>query len=335
LRAVTYNVGTDEVGGGGLSRLRWDRGLMRGELDAVRDGLYVDAVSIFGTRHDRLADTAGHALRHGLHVAVQPRLYDRPPTEVLDHLAAAARDAERLRERHTREVLLILGCEHVLFTPGITPGADFFARIEHLSSGTADLPAIMSRLNAFLAEAVAVARRHFRGRISYAAVAGLESVDWNPFDIVGIDYYDHRPSRENHLAALTEYQRWNKPVAAWEFGCATFTGAPEMGGMGWNIVDYTVDPPVIRDGYVRDEQAQARHLANMIETFQRASLFAAAPYTFIAPAAPHLPADPQHDYDTASFALCATLRRHPADDASPYVRRPKAAYHALAHAYRR
>lgn len=28
-----------------------------------------------------------------------------------------------------------------------------------------------------------------------------------------------------------------------EFGTCTFEGAPAQGGMGWNVVDYTKQPP--------------------------------------------------------------------------------------------
>src|SRR4051794_32589744 len=65
LRGVTYDTGIDTLGE--LSRLRWSRRLMEGELDAIRDGLHCNAVSIAGTRIERLAETASAALHRDLH----------------------------------------------------------------------------------------------------------------------------------------------------------------------------------------------------------------------------------------------------------------------------
>lgn len=82
-------------------------------------------MTVFGTDLDRLHRTAGEALRRGLHVSIQPRLYDHSQREVLAHMTRAAERAEALRRDHPGTVTLIAGCEHMLFTPGIVPGATF------------------------------------------------------------------------------------------------------------------------------------------------------------------------------------------------------------------
>ncbi len=151
----------------------------------------------------------------------------------------------------------MIGCEFMLFTPGIVPGADFFERVEHLTNGSPDMPAIVRRFRAYTAKMVKVARSNFRGRITYGAAADLEPVDWALFDIVGLDYYSYHADPAEHTAELAPFRKWGKPILILEFGCCTFTGAAAAGGMGWDIVDYTVDPPAIKDGYVRNEQEQA------------------------------------------------------------------------------
>jgi hypothetical protein len=113
-----------------------------------------------------------------------------------------------------------------------------------------------------------VARSNFHGRVTYGAASDLEQVDWSIFDIVGLDYYSYHRNRADHSKELKPFRRWGKPIMILEFGCCTFTGAAEAGGMGWDIVDYTQDPPVVKPGHVRNEQEQADHLVTMLEVFE-------------------------------------------------------------------
>jgi hypothetical protein len=329
LRGVAYD--TEFLGD--LSRVRWSRELMRGEVRAIDRQLHANWVNVFGTQVDWLIETATEALRRGLTVSIQPRAFDRPQAEALDQLRRTACAAERLRRRYNPEVILVVGCEFMLFTPGIVPGADFFERVEYLSRGDFDMAELQRRLDAYLAKTVAVARSNFKGRITYGAASDLERVDWSRFDIVGLDYYSYHERRADHSAELARFRRWGKPILILEFGSCTFTGAPQVGGMGWDIVDYEQDPPVIKDGYVRDEQAQADHLTNMLQVFAGEGFLGAAPYTFISPDNPHLP-DPKYDLDIAAFSLCKVIRKRPLDPASPYRWEPKKSFHAVAALYR-
>ncbi|HEY3561276.1 MAG TPA: hypothetical protein VGL05_27615, partial [Kribbella sp.] len=109
----------------------------------------------------------------------------------------------------------------------------------------------------------------------------------------------------------------------------TFTGASKLGGMGWDIVDYSGDVPVIPPQYVRNEQEQADHLTNMLRVFADQGFLGASPYTFISPDAPHRPHDRPHDEDMAAFSLCKVLRYEDTNPASPYYWLPKKAFHAV------
>ncbi|WP_329482549.1 hypothetical protein OG555_10090 [Kribbella sp. NBC_01484] len=216
-------------------------------------------------------------------MSIQPRSFDEPQADELEKLRKVAVEAERLRRRHDQEVILVIGCEFMLFTPGIVPGATFFERVEYLTKGEFDMAELQRKFRTFTARMVKVARSNFKGRITYGAASDLEQVDWCLFDLVGLDYYSYHADRAGHTQELAPFHRWGKPILILEFGCCTFTGAAELGGMGWDIVDYSGDVPVIPPQYVRDEQEQADHLANMLGVFTAEGFLGASPYTFISP----------------------------------------------------
>jgi hypothetical protein len=138
---------------------------MKGEIAAIADELHANSVSVIGTDIHRLVDTATAALERGLHVWIQPRLYDDSQAEVLAHLARTARQAERLRKKYSG-VSLNVGVESTIFTPGMVPSTTWSERIKSLSTVKLDFRAMQRRLNAFLKRASAVARKHFHGKIT-------------------------------------------------------------------------------------------------------------------------------------------------------------------------
>lgn len=326
---INYDVGTEYGTVGPSTRPGFTRAQLHGELHAIQNGLHCDMVNIHGTDVARLHRAADLALSRGMAVTIQPRPFDRPQEEILRHLARTARQAERLRRAHRPEVILLVGCEFVLFAPGIVPGETFLDRIRFLLTGNPDFDAILGRLRAFVDRAVQVARRHFHGRIGYGAATGLEEIDWSAFDIVGLDYYDWHATTAEHARALAPYRRWRKPIMILEFGCCTYEGAAKAGGMGWEIVDYEQDPPLVKPGYVRSEREQAAHLARMLAVFEELGLLSASPYQFISVDSPYSP-DPRHDLDMASFGVVKVIRERFGDPASPYRWEPKLAFQAVA-----
>jgi hypothetical protein len=331
LKGVAYDTGggpADED-----SRARWRNSTMRGEIYAIRHRLHANWVSIYGSDVRRLVDTATAALEEGLTVSIQPRSFDEPQAAELEKLRKVAVEAERLRRRFGQEVILAVGCEFMLFTPGIVPGATFYERVEYLTKGDFDMAELQRKFRAFTAKTVKVARSNFHGRITYGAASDLEQVDWSIFDIVGLDYYSYHARHADHAKELAPFRRWGKPILILEFGCCTFTGAAKLGGMGWDIVDYSGDVPVIPPQYVRNEQEQADHLANMLDVFTGEGFLGASPYTFISPDAPHRPHDRPHDEDMAAFSLCKVLRYDDTDPASPYRWLPKKSFQSVARFY--
>lgn len=331
---VAYDTGVLHFPGTPLSREVWSRALMEREIRVIRDELRCDSITAFGSDIGRLTETTAAALRRGLEVFVQPRLYDHPQPQILEHLAEAARQAERVRGQHGGRVTLAVGCEHVLFTPGIVPGETFLERIENLQElPPEEFPALARRLNTFVHQAAEVARANFRGPLTYGA-ASFEPIDWSPFDIIGLDYYEHFQTPAEYTSDLARFRRWRKPIMIMEFGSSTYVGAPERGGMGWDIVDHEADPPRIVGDHVRSERVQAEHLTRMLRIFAAENLMGAHIYTFIAPDAPHSPCR-ELDLDLASFSLVKVIRHDFANPASRYRWEPKQSFHALARHNRR
>lgn len=239
---------------------------------------------------------------------------------------------ERLRRQGARADLSV-GCEFWLFVPGIVPGADAQERIRNLMEGNFDPEQMMRRLSAFTARAAAVGRSVFGGNLSYAA-AQDDEVDWNLFDIVGIDYYSYFPDRADYVRELRSYLRRGKPLAITEFGTCTYAGAPEQGGMGWDTIDYTKQPPEIKGDLVRSERTQAAYLTELLGVFEEMGLYAAMAFEFVTADAPHSPV-PRYDLDMASYAVVKPVKDRFDDPESPWHWEPKQAFHALARCYGR
>ncbi|MEV0938202.1 abortive phage infection protein [Streptomyces phaeochromogenes] len=328
---VVYTVGAGETPG-----TAWSERRMRADVRAIADDLHADTVEVTGDGVERLNATASEVAGRGLHVWLQPTLGDVPEREILEHLAEAGRHGERLRKQGAR-VTLAVGCEYWLFVPGIVPGADVFERIDNLEKGNFDLAKVQKRLAAFTAKAAAVGRSVFRGRLSYAAMQDptFENVDWNLFDIVGIDYYSYFPQRADYVRELRKFQRWGKPLAITEFGTCTFVGAPEQGGMGWSIVDYGKTPPEIKGNVVRSERVQAAYLTDLLDVFESMNLHAAMAFEFVTADAPHRPDKPLYDLDMASYAIVKPIKDRPDDPSSGWHWEPKEAFHAVARHYGR
>ncbi|WP_030619967.1 abortive infection protein [Streptomyces fulvoviolaceus] len=325
-RGVVYTVGEGETPATG-----WSAARMRADIRAIRDDLHADTVDVTGDGVERLTATAAEAAEAGLHVWLQPTLGDVPERDILEHLAETGRFAERLR-RQGASVEFSVGCEFWLFVPGIVPGETVLDRIENLQNGTVDWEKMQRLLDRFTAKAAKVGRSVFHGRLSYAA-AQDDKVDWNLFDVVGIDYYSYLPNKADYTRELRKYLRWGKPLAITEFGTCTFVGAPEAGGMGWDIVDYDKDPPEIKGNPVRSERTQAAYLTDLLDVFESMNLYAAMAFEFVTADAPHRADNPRYDLDMASYSITKAIKDRPDDPRSDWHWEPKEAFHAVARSY--
>jgi len=316
-RGVCYGVEDGETATTG-----WSAARMRTDLRAIADDLHASSVSVYGSGVDRLAATATEAAERGLQVWLQPRLADVPPVDILEHLAETGRRAERLRRQGAR-VVFSVGCEFVLFVPGIVPGDNVLERVQNLLNGNFDPVVLQRRLSGFTERAARTGRSVFKGPLTYGASYD-EEVDWSLFDIVSANYYGDRPRRD-----LAPHLSLGKPLAISEFGCCTYAGAAADGGMGWNVVDYDKDPQEIIGDLVRSEREQARFITRRLAEFESMGLYAALIYDFVTPDAPHR-RNPRYDLDLAAYSLVRTIWDTPSDPAPQWHWEPKLAYRAVA-----
>lgn len=315
-RGITYDTGFTP--GGRSTRPDFDPDAVRREIRTIAEELHCDAVRITGGDPDRLTVAARHAVDAGLEVWFSPFPSELSAAELLPYFDDCAERAAAVGAH-----VFVTGCELSLFGPGFLPGADSFARIARLSTGfaaaAAELETASAALNELLARIVARVRERFSGKVTYAS--GLwESIDWTPFDIVGVDAYGD-PADPAYRAGVRELLRLGKPLAATEVGCCTYRGAAERGGIGWDILDYESDPPRIRGDHLRDEDEPVRYLRALFALFEEESVDTGFWFTFAGYTLPHR-SDPRYDLDLASYGVCALL--------PDGTLTPKRAFHALA-----
>jgi len=327
MRARGINYDTGFTPGGRLSRVGFDLADVRREMRVIAEELHCTAVRVSGADSERIEQAASIAAEFGLEVWFAPFPCDLTPEEMLPLFVDCAERAERLR-LNGAGVVLVLGCEMSLFAKGFMPGDDVFARIEGIMSGKPETYAAFATapaaVTAFLAQSAAAVRERFGGKITYAS--GLwEDIDWTPFDIVSVDAYRDKENAGTFRDQVAARTRFGKPVAITEFGCCTYAGAGERGGMGWAIVDDKADPPRLNGDYVRDEQEQVRYLQDHLAIFEEVGVDTALWFTFASYDTPYSP-DPQYDLDTAGYSVVRLT-----DEGLV----PKAVFAVMAEAYRR
>jgi hypothetical protein len=291
----------------------------------------------------RLARAGQHALAAGLELWFSPVPINLEPGALPGYLARCADEAERLRRAAEGRVVLVLGCEISLWCAGFLPGGGSVSgRIAAMTDP--DLhrkPDVMAaagsgldRVRHTLRDVVRAAGERFAGPLTYAA-APWETVDWDLFDLVSVDAYRDASNAARYRDELRAYRRFGKPVAVTEFGCCTYRGAADRGGMGWMIVDEKSDPPVILGTYQRDEEEQVRHLHDMLAIYEAEAIDSAFWCTFAGFEQPRHPTDPHRDLDLASYGVVAVLQHERGTTYPDMTWQPKQVFGALAAAYGR
>ncbi len=312
MRARGINYDTGLFPGAQDSRPVFEPAAVRRDMAVIARELHCDTVRISGRDPARIRTAAELAAAEGLEIYYCPFPVDEPPARMLTLFAECAADAERLR-RDGAAVVFVTGCETSAFGSGFLPGAGYMDRLTAMVTGDlawwTSLGDVLERFAAYLAEAAATARARFGGPLTYAS-GPWESVDWTPFDIVGVDAYraaynaaDFRDELRGHLAH-------GKPVAITEFGTCAWRGAGERGGWAWR-------PP---EDAVRDEDEQVRYLTELMDVFEEEGVDTALWFTFAGFNHPG-------DRDLASYGVVRML------DATRWE--PKRVFHAMAARYAR
>jgi hypothetical protein len=281
LKGVNYDVG--RVLDGHLQRPNFDMQVIHRELEIIKHDLHCNAVKIQGYEITRLMTAAEDALQLGLKVWLAPEMFEHSQAETFAYTVQAAEAAETLRQRWP-EVVLSIGTELLLFMQGILPGHTLMERIassalrEQIFTGAYNQP-----LNTYLARTAEAVRRVFHGNITYASVDRVETIDWSLFDLVCVDLYRDMRNRAVYCGRAMNYFTYNKPVVIGEFGCCTYQGAEDAGGMGWAIVDWEQMPPRLKGEYVYDQGVQARELAEQLAILDDAGVDGVFVFTFVDP----------------------------------------------------
>ncbi|MFW5416506.1 hypothetical protein J0910_07785 [Nocardiopsis sp. CNT-189] len=300
------------------------------DLRTIREELHCTAVMVVGSDPERLEQVSRAALEGGLEAWVRPRCADRSPAELLAHLAEVAERAEGLRRAHPGRVVLLVGTEFSLTSPGLLPGGSEFARIQLIRRPWLRRRfdrRMNRRLGALLAAALATARGSFGGPVTYGA-GGWERVDWSGFDIAGVNLYRFGTDAADYARRLDALLRTaGRPVVVTEFGCGAHVGGDLRGAGSFFAVNWFADPPRLRRGTVRDEHVQARYLGELLDLYRDRDVHGAFVFTFAMPGFPHSATAPR-DLDAAGFGVVAV----PEDD--PSARRPKEAFREVAARYR-
>jgi hypothetical protein len=337
-KGVCYDVGREMMGRSW--RPVFDPAIIRSELGIIRDALHCNAVRVQGVDPGRLVQASEIALELGLEVWYSPELWDREPEATLAYLTESARAAQRLAERWPDRIVFSVGSELTLFQGGILPGNNVLERLSNPSlAALIRSERTRAALADFLARATEAVRREFVGRLTYASLV-FEKVDWSLFDIVGADLYRGAELRERYGEVLASYRSFGKPVANLEFGCCTFRGAAELGGRGWDIVDFAARPIRLKGDYVYDQRAQAEEVVDLVRANAAAGIDATFVFTFLQPrqelsaeeqeALAHVTFDP----DITNYSLVKNLPDGTTGTAFPGLPwEPKESFRALAAEY--
>jgi len=343
-RGVCYDVGRYLYGDDW--RKDYDPQTVHRELEIIRDDLHCNAVRICSKDLGRLAVASEDALRLGLEVWFSPELWNKSPEATLAYTAKAAEIAENLRRQYPDKLVMSVGSELTLFMKGIVPGGWVLSRMRHaFRDGDVKAGKHNKPLNDYLSRVVASVRQVYQGPLTYASLP-FEDVDWEPFDVIGVDHYRATRINDRYADMLKPLLAHGKPVAIMEFGCCTYQGAEDAGGQAFNIVDIKTlvmhqipllgrfVRPRLKGQYVRDEALQAREVVESLKVFDSVGVDGAFVFTFVFPQNPHS-TDPLHDLDMASYSIVKSY-----DDGRHGVTypdmtwEPKESFEAVAEYYR-
>jgi hypothetical protein len=343
-RGVIYDTGIvfSGRGGGGIpTRPKLALATAERELQIVRDDLHCNAVRLIGRDIDRLVQVAEHALALGLEVWLSPALWGRNPDETLQYDVSAAERAERLRQQHPDRFVLVLGSELTIFMYGIVPGRDFGARaLEAITRMKAGDHSANDRLNDFLGRASTAVRGVYHGPLTYASLI-WEEVDWDRFDLIGVDHYRDTRVKDRYAEMLQPLLALGKPVINTEFGMRTYRGAESDGALGFGVADqmrvvlhYLL--PFVRErlkgDYIRDEAMQARELIETLTALDAAGVDGAFVGEFVSARAT-FSEQPRYDLDMNAFALVKTYRHAKGTTYPDMNWEPKQSFRAVADYY--
>lgn len=341
-RGVVYDVGLN-FSGTGFSVEPFNPALVKYDMKTIADELYANAVRIEGEELSRLEIAARSAHSMGLKVFLNPWKMNATIEETRAYFEEAAIIAERLHNEGI-DLVFIAGCEYTIFNKGVFPGDSFNDRVMFLgrhfpsSHMIEDISQTLRdksvELNKALRSFVEVIRSQFGGKVTYSA-GSWEVVDWDIFDVVGIDYYRRGETAEKYVSCLDRY-RIGKPLAVLEVGCCAYEGAAERGDGGFALLKGTnPDGTGIFENDIvptRSEKEQADYVGTQLELLNKAGVDAAFVFLFSFPCLPA--GEGASDLDMMSFALVKTFPKKDSRSKEMPSWVPKESFHRVAEVFR-
>lgn len=334
-KGINYDVGTFFTEKS--SRDEFDPAVVKREMEIIKHDLHCNAIRISGYDVARLVIASELAISQGLEVWLSPTYINADEKEMLRYFTQCAQKAEKLR-KESPHVVFVAGCELTLFMQGLIQGDTTFDRFNTFMKPWRLIPSIIRKgsfnkhLNAFLSQTVASIKEHFHGKITYAA-GSWEQVAWHLFDFVSVNHYRDARNKNVYRNILRRYFKYGKPVVITEFGCCTYQGAQNKGGLGFDILmDREGKPQRLPDDLIRDEGVQADYLLELLDIFDEEKVHGAFVYTFVTPGYP-FDENPAKDMDMASYSVVKTYCDKKGATYTNMPWEPKQSFTALAEYY--
>lgn len=307
-KGINYDIGT-EYTYGILTRTGLTSELIKSDMYEIKNVLYCNSIRIYGKESIDLILAADIALENGLNVWLSPRLINFNIQNSLLYLEDVSAQFEILRKKYpAQELVLIVGGEISIDMNGFVKGDTIYERISNLlkpifflKNAVGIRPSFQKSLDQFLEDAVAVVKKHFYGKITYAS-ASWENVNWSIFDIVSVNLYKAEFNKSFYLKILKRMASKGKPLAITEFGCCTYVGADKKGASGFTILDQSIIPPLFKKKCERSEKVQADYILDLLQIFDREKVNSTFIFDFYMQKLTHSQ-NTDLDYDKASFGI--------------------------------
>ncbi len=209
--------------------------VMKEEIGVIKNELHCNAVRIYGSDLEKLLECSEIAIKEGLKVWFSPRYINASLEETIDYIIKCSGAAEQLR-KISPELVYVIGNEFSLDVKGFIEGETIYKRILNLAKPISIIKNSLNlgfnkELNNFLVKAVSEARQNFKGKITYAS-GQWETVDWDKFDIIAVNYYKNRFNSLKYRRTVRKLAQKKKKFAITEFGCCSFKGADTKRSVG-------------------------------------------------------------------------------------------------------
>jgi len=311
-KGIAYDIGT-EYRPGEFSRFNLNESIIKSDIDEIKNKLNCNSIRIYGKDIRLLIMASEISLQYGLNVWISPRLIDENESNTLRYLKEIAKEFESLKNKYIdNELIFIVGGELTIDMNCFISGATIYERITKLlkpmffiKSALGINPAYQKFFHKFLMDAHSVVRNEFSGKITYAG-ATWETVDWNIFDFISINFYKASFNAFFYEKKLKKLLSICKPVVITEFGCCCYDGADQKGPTGYLVLDTSKWPPVFKEKCIRNEKVQSNYIVDLLYLYDRLNIDGAFIFEFYSQK--HTYNDnPEYDFDMASFGITRSI----------------------------